>query len=339
MSTILDVCKLAGVSKATVSRVLNGTGQVKESTRETVFAAMEQLGYRPNSLARALATNRTDSIGLIVPDFEGAYFGALLKQATTSAEESGKQLIVTDGHNDPDREYQAIRMLEDRRCDAIVLYSRRMPQDTLERLKRQLTVPLVVINRNLPASVCHTITFDQADAARMMTSHLIAFGHRRIACITGPMDSPTGKARLQGYRQALTEHGLPFTPELVEHANNELWGGHAACRRLLHRQVPFSALFAFNDDMAVGALKALTDAGMRVPEQISLAGIDNEPMAEFCQPALTTIELPIRAMTRSAIELALRLVTDDQVVPPPQFKGTLIQRASVIPLNDRRSVG
>lgn len=333
MSTIVDVCKLAGVSKATVSRVLNGTGQVKESTRETVFAAMEQLGYRPNSLAQALATNKSNSLGLILPEFVGSYFGTLLKQAASCAEAAKKQLIVTDGHNDPAREYEAVQMLADRRCDAIVLYSRQMPEEKLNQLKQQLSVPLVVINRSLPQSDFHTITFDQAGAARLMMNHLVSYGHRQIAYISSHMNSPTGPARLEGYQTVLKEHGIRFNPALVETAVADLAGGYEACQTLLQREVKFTALFAFNDDMAVGALKALTDAGIRVPEQISLAGIDNEPMAAFCQPALTTIELPIGEMTRSAIELALKLADDKKVTPPPQFKGKLIQRDSVMPLN------
>ena len=141
MSTIVDVCKLAGVSKTTVSRVINGTGQVKKSTRDAVEAAMEQLGYRPNSLAQALARKETNSIGLVISDFQGAYFGALLEQASTSAELAHKELFITDGHNDCKREYEAILRLEDRRCDAIVLYSRKMSMEQLQTLKQQLTVP------------------------------------------------------------------------------------------------------------------------------------------------------------------------------------------------------
>ncbi|WP_445400997.1 substrate-binding domain-containing protein [Zobellella sp. An-6] len=228
-----DVCKLAGVSKATASRVLNGTTQVKESTRRAVFDAIDQLGYRPNSLA-------------------------------------------------------------DRRCDAIVLYSRFMSESQLAGLKAGLAIPLVVINRELPAELGPSVCFEQAGAARLMVNHLIGLGHRRIACITIPIRAPTGQARLEGYRAALGAHNIALDPQLIEHGDSHLEGGYLACRRLLERGAKFRALFAFNDDMAVGTLRALHEAGIRVPEQVSLAGFDNEPMSAYSRPPLTTVELPSR---------------------------------------------
>lgn len=329
MATITDVCKLAGVSKATVSRVLNGTAQVKESTRRAVFDAIDQLGYRPNSLARALANNSANSLGLVVSDFEGAYFGTLLKQAALSAEEHGKQLIVTDGHDDPLRERDAVHLLADRRCDAIVLYSRFMSEAQLTELKAGLAIPLMVINRELPPALGPSVCFEQAGATRLMMDHLIGLGHRRIACITTPIRSPTGQARLEGYRTGLGAHGIAVDPQLIEHGDSHLEGGYLACRRLLERGVAFTALFAFNDDMAVGALRALHEAGIRVPQQLSVAGFDNEPMSAYSQPPLTTVELPIQAMTRHAMQLALELAEGRPAPAPARFRGRLVPRESV----------
>ncbi len=149
MATMLDVSLRAGVSKATVSRVLNDTGQVKESTRKRVYQAMEELGYRPNFLAQSLATRTSNNIGLVVSTFNGFYFGRLLQQASRQAEAYGKQLIVTDGHDAPEREELAVQMLADRRCDAIILYTRFMSEKAIIRLIDTTPMPLIVINREV----------------------------------------------------------------------------------------------------------------------------------------------------------------------------------------------
>ena len=205
MATITDVCRLAGVSKATVSRVLNNTGQVKESTRAQVYKAIQELNYRPNGLAQALATQRSNTIGLILSDFNGNFFGDLLKQAAQSVEEAGKHLIVTDGHDNPEREIAAFNMLVDRCCDAIVLYSRFLPEETLMQLIDESPVPLIVMNRQLLKAPERCVVFAQQEAAHAAVTHLLELGHRNIACITARMRTPTARARLQGYRDALAD--------------------------------------------------------------------------------------------------------------------------------------
>lgn len=210
MATMLDVSIRAGVSKATVSRVLNGTGQVKESTRQQVFKAMEELGYRPNFLARSLANRTSNSIGLVVSTFDGFYFGRLLQQASRQTEAWGKQLIVTDGHDAPEREEEAVQMLADRQCDAIVLYTRHMSEQKIMSLIETIETPLVVINRDVSQARERCVFFEQQEAAFQAVDYLISQGHRDIACLTVPMHTPTGKARLAGYRSALEKHGIAW---------------------------------------------------------------------------------------------------------------------------------
>jgi DNA-binding LacI/PurR family transcriptional regulator len=332
MSTILDVCKLANVSKATVSRVINGTGQVKESTREKVFSAMQSLGYRPNRLAQALATNKTHTIGLVVSDFDGIHFGLLLKQAAASAEFAKKQLIVTDGHNDPDYEYEVIKQLE-AQCDAIVLYSRTLTDDHIQRLHQQLTIPLVVINRNLPEQLFHSVSFQQEDAVKLMMQHLLDNGHRQIACITGHMMNPTGVARLSGYKHSLQQFNISVDENLIKHGAYDMKSGYQACKELLNDGITFTGIVAFNDCMALGALRALTEIGIKVPEQVSIIGIDNDPVSEFFTPRLTTVKLPIVDMTKQAVELAITLCEETKATHSYQYKGLLIERESVMPVN------
>lgn len=332
MATIMDVCRLAGVSKATVSRVLNNTGQVRASTREQVYKAIEALNYRPNGLAQALATQRSNTIGLILSDFYGNFFGDLLQQAAQCAETAGKQLIVTDGHNDPERELAAVRMLVDRCCDAIVLYSRFIPEATLVSLVEELPIPLVVMNRHIEQAPERSIVFAQQEAAFMAVSHLIELGHTDIACITARMETPTAQARLAGYQAALFKHGLRQSPELITHGQNLIPSGYTACKTLLDRHVHFTALFCCTDNMAEGAYRALSEAGRKIPEDISIIGFDNEPMSAYMTPALSTVHIPVKDMTRYAIEQAIRLANHESPYQIPLFHGELVLRESTRPL-------
>ncbi|EHC83060.1 LacI transcriptional regulator, partial [Salmonella enterica subsp. enterica serovar Senftenberg str. A4-543] len=229
MATMLDVSRHAGVSKATVSRVLNGTGQVKESTRQKVFTAMQALGYRPNLLARSLANRTSNSIGLVVSTFDGFYFGSLLRRASRQAELHNKQLIVTDGHDTPEREQKAVQMLADRQCDAIILYTRYMDEPAILSLIDATEMPLVIINRNVTQARDRAIFFEQETAAFQAVEYLITQGHRDIACITLPVHTPTGTSRVAGYRKALEKYGIPWQPAKVKYGDYTLTRGYDAC--------------------------------------------------------------------------------------------------------------
>jgi len=331
MITMLDVSIRAGVSKATVSRVLNGTGQVKKSTRDAVFKAMDDLGYRPNFLAQSLANKSSNSIGLVVSNFDGPYFGRLLRKAAKLIEASGKHLIVTDGHDTPEDELQAVRLLADRRCDAIILYTRFMSESALMNLLESLPVPIMVINRDLPQARERCVFFEQQRAAFHAVDYLIRQGHREIACITGPIATPTAQARLAGYQQALDHHEIAFDHARVAYGDSSVQSGYQGARSLLARDSGFSALFACNDDMAGGAMKALHDAGKRLPQDVSLFGFDDEPSAAYLQPALSTVYLPIDVMIEAAISQAFRLIKGENIQPLPPFTGELRLRESVIP--------
>lgn len=329
MATMLDVSLRAGVSKATVSRVLNDTGQVKESTRKRVYQAMEELGYRPNFLAQSLATRTSNNIGLVVSSFNGFYFGRLLQQASRQAEAYGKQLIVTDGHDAPEREELAVQMLADRRCDAIILYTRFMSEKAIIRLLDTTPMPLIVINREVFQAHDKCVFFEQQDAAFQAVDYLVIQGHHDIACITAPIHTPTGKARLMGYRKALEKHGIRWDPAKVKYGDSSMSRGYELCQQLLQESIRFSALFACNDDMALGASKALYQAGLRIPQDISLFGFDDAPSARWLEPGLSTVYLPIDNMITTAIDQAIRLANKETTEAIPPFTGTLVLRESV----------
>jgi LacI family transcriptional regulator len=333
MTTIADVCLEAGVSKATVSRVLNNNSQVTEETRNKVFDAIKKLDYRPNTLARALATNKTNTIGLIVPSFEGAHYGALLPQAATSCNVAEKQLFITDGHNDPEREKEAILMLKDRRCDAIILYSRFMPEETIKTLVKSINIPLVTLNREFSDPSLPCITFDQVGAGYMITKYLLAKGHSHIACISG-MNTLTGQLRLEGYKKALQEYGIPYDPRLVEPGNFHFFGGYGACLTIMKRNIAFTAIMASSDEMAVGAEKALVEAGMSIPQQVSIASIDNSRMASYAHIPLTTVYIPLKEMMNCAVNLVLEMLDHPNKLCDYQtrFVGEIVERSSSIDL-------
>ncbi|KQA97712.1 LacI family transcriptional regulator [Vibrio metoecus] len=333
MVTINDVCKLAGVSKATVSRVLNETGQVKAQTREAVLAAMQQLGYQPNSLAQALATNTTNSIGLVLPHFESSYFGSILFEAEQGAQKAGKKLLVVNSKNSEQGEKEAVATLAAQRCDAILLYSRHLSEVQLLELQQQYPSPLVILNRRLHHPQLHSFGLDQTQIAQLAMLHLLNLGHRHIVCITSPLVSETGKIRYHVYQQALHEQGIELNLSFVIEGDNTLLGGYQAMQQLLQQGISMTAVFACNDDMALGAMRAMHEHGINVPKQVSLIGIDNEPAAAFAIPSLSSVSLPIGELTQQAISLAIEIANKKpQDAQHRLYQGSLIARESTIAL-------
>ncbi|TXY07474.1 LacI family DNA-binding transcriptional regulator [Vibrio mimicus] len=334
MATINDVCKLAGVSKATVSRVLNETGQVKAQTREAVLAAMQQLGYQPNSLAQALATNTTNSIGLVLPHFESSYFGTILFEAEQGAQKTGKKLLVVNSKNSEQGEKEAVAMLAAQRCDAILLYSRHLSEAQLLEVQQQYQPPLVILNRRLSHPQLHSFGLDQTQIAELAMQHLLNLGHRHIACITSPLDSETGKIRHHVYQQSLHEQGIKLDLSWTVEGDNTLLGGYQAMQQLLKRGISMTAVFACNDDMALGAMRAMHEQGISVPKQISLMGIDNEPAAAFAIPSLSSVSLPIGDLTQQAVALAVQIANKQpQSAQHRLYQGELIVRESTFSLS------
>lgn len=329
MATINDVCKAAGVSKATVSRVINGSGQVKEVTRQAVMNAMADLGYQPNALAQALATNTSHALGLILPQFQSSYFGSVLHHAEQGAQQAGKKLLVVNSKDTADGEREAVITLTNQRCDAIMLYSRHLSQADLDQLQRTIAVPLVVINRELTLDAVPSFGFDQGQLATIAMQHLVELGHQRIACITSPLHSETGRLRFDVYQAMLKRHHLESRPEWVAEGNNTLERGYQAAQELLAQGHTFSAIFACNDDMAIGAIRALHDAGLSVPHDVSVIGIDNEPASAYAIPSLSTVSLPITTLTQDAVALTIALANKHSKAPQHQtYCGELVRRES-----------
>ncbi|UAY94162.1 LacI family transcriptional regulator [Pectobacterium polaris] len=331
MVTMLDVAKKAGVSKATVSRVLTGNNYVSKTTRDRVFQAIEEIGYRPNLLARQLATSKSQIIGLVVTNtlYSGPYFSELLFQTATMTEKYGRQLIMADGKHSAAEEREAIQFLLDLRCDAVIIYPRFLSTNELEEIIEQHDQPIMVVNRTLHQHGDNGICANHQQHCHDAVNYLIAQGHRDIAFVCGAANSPTGTSRLAGYRQALEENGVPYNDRLVAPGDWTHDSGYTAAKILLQRSATFSALVASNDDMAIGAAKALREHGLAIPQDVSLLGFDDLPMASWFYPPLTTVHVPVAEMISYTLEKLLCRLEGETVAPAPAFKGELIIRDSV----------
>ena len=332
MTTMLEVARRAGVSKATVSRVLSGNGYVSQETKDRVFLAIEESGYRPNLLARNLATKKTQTLGLVVTNtlYHGVYFSELLFHAASMTEAQGRRLILADGKHSAQEEREAIQYLLDLRCDGIIIYPRFLSVDEIDDIIQQQQQPVLVINRRLRRNSSHCVYCDQKSASQQAVEKLIARGHRDIALITGSLDSPTGIERLSGYKDALTKHGIAVRDELIVEGKWIPATGAAGVDTLRERQVSFSALVASNDDMAVGAIKRLHAHGISVPQQVSVIGFDDIALAPYMIPALSSVRIPVTQMIKETINRLIFMLDGGDFKYQQTFPGELIERDSIV---------
>ncbi|MGA5653444.1 LacI family DNA-binding transcriptional regulator [Rahnella contaminans] len=331
MSTMQEVAAKAGVSKATVSRVLSGKGYVSQETKDQVYKAIEEAGYRPNLLARNLATSKSMCIGLVVTNtlYNGHYFSELISQAAKKLDANGRQLILVDGKHSAEEEQNAIQFLHDLRCDGIIIYPRFLSVDEMDLLIDKYKKPVMVVNRKLRKHQSHCIYCDHKGSSFNATQALIERGHRDIAFITGSMDSPTAIERLSGYRDALTASGLPVKESLIVKGKWSPASGAAAVETLLSSGLPFTALLTSNDEMAIGAMKQLSIAGIAVPAQVSVIGFDNIPTAPFLIPALSSVKDPVSDMVSEVISQIISMLDGGYLSEKNKFVSELILRESV----------
>lgn len=331
--TLEQVAKIAGVSRSTVSRVINQQPHVRPQVRERVWEAIRQVGYQPHAAARSLATNRTHVIGMIIPQavptlFTDPFFPLLLRGATEACNSHQYQLMLSLFIPDADRQEIYRRILRSGYLDGAIVASVSLDDPLVPNLLRD-RIPFVSVGRH-PNGRVHYVDADNINGARMAVEHLIRLGHRRIATITGPLDMIAGQDRLSGYRQALQGRGIPVEEELIVEGDFSESGGMAAMQRLLPASP--SAVFVASDTMAVGALKALRQAGWRVPQDIALVSFDDIPIAPAIEPALTTVRQPIQRMGSMAVEVLLSLLenSSEEEVPAQRIvlPTELVVRAS-----------
>lgn len=331
MATILEVAKRAGVSKATVSRVLSGNGYVSQETRDKVMQAVSETDFRPNLLARNLSIKSTQTIGLVVTNtlYSGDYFSELMSHSARMLEQQGRQLILADGKHSAAQERAAIDFLLDLRCDGIIIYPRFLSVDEMDEIIAQHKQPVLVVNRRLRQHHSYCVYADQKLIGAMAVKSLIDLGHRDIGFITGSLDSPTGKERLAGYKAALEEQGIPLRDALIAEGNWHAQSGAQAAEALVASGCAFSALVASNDEMALGAIRYLSTANISVPTQVSVLGFDNIPLAPFTIPALSSVKIPVTEMIQEAIARLLAMLDGGSWQNTDAFTASLMLRESV----------
>ena len=306
-SRIKDVAELASVSVATVSRVLNGDPSVDPELRSRVRAAVAQLGYRPNRLARNLRLQQMEAIGVVVPDIENPHFAEMVRIIETMVLPRGYRVLVCNTDEDGDRQAAYLRMLADERVSGIVL-SASDPAGNIDHL-RDLGIPVVSIDRELKNAETDTVVADNVPAVRDATRRLISAGHQRIAFVGGRNEVETGSERQEGYLAAIEEAGL--LPVLAD-GGFRRDAAQAAVAALLRSEDPVSALMVANNLMALGALAAIRECGLRVPDDIAVIAVDNPPWAELLAPPLTVLAQPIKTMATRAVDLLTRRIRGEQ---------------------------
>jgi len=303
MVTIKDVARRAGVSVATVSRVMNKSGPVSPEAAERIREAAAALHYVPHGGARSLITSKTSTIGVLLPDLYGGFFSEMIRGIDQTAQWHGYHLLLSGSHNRRAEMEAAMRAMRGR-TDGLIAMSPHFDAATLvENLPPSL--PVILLSCEARDDEYQVIAIDNAGGAEAMVRHLIALGHRRIAMVKGEEGHFDTAERLEGYRRALLEAGISPNPDYEAQGDFSEASGHRAVQELLALSAPPTAIFCANDSMAIGGLRAVHDAGLHVPEEVTVTGFDDIPLAHYLSPPLTSVHAPIFEMGERA---ATRLI-------------------------------
>jgi DNA-binding LacI/PurR family transcriptional regulator len=349
VTTIYDVAKAAGVTAATVSYVLSGKRPVSKATRERVMRYVQELGYRPNQIARSLIKQRTKTIGLVVPNIGNPFYAEMAEAAERITYAAGFRIFVTNTYRD---EHLAQNLLDDllsRRVDGIIVASEisSLAEETIQSLNATstITLPLVLClwEGNEP-SFAPAVRFDFCTAGRQAAEHLLNLGHRRIGIVVDAISSDGVTletirhfARLAGFQQALIQRGYPLDQSLLGIGSSSLESGKKAAYRLLQLPVPPTAIFATNDLMALGVMSAAWELGIHVPHQLSIVGFDDIGLVAYSTPPLTTVIMRSSTVMEQALDLLFRMIEGKQVASPPILQPTLVVRGSTAPPDAKHS--
>jgi LacI family transcriptional regulator len=330
--TIRDVARDASVSTTTVSHVVNGTRFVEPETEERVRQAISRLGYRPNLLARSLRRQETHTIGLLVPDNSNPFFAEVARVIEDAGFTEGYSVILCNTDLSDAKQAAYLDVLLSKRVDGVLLVSSVAQREPLEQVLAA-GIPVVVVDRDVPDLPVDQVLVANDEGGYLAGQYLARLGHRRIGCITGLNDETPSSGRVIGFRRALADAGIALPPEAIVRGNERYVGGEEAMAELLRRNLGLTAVFVFNDVMAIGALTALRRAHVPVPDAISVVGFDNIVQSAAMMPALTTVAQPVAELGQASIRLLL-----DRIAQPgePRSRITLpthlIERESVCDL-------
>ncbi len=331
MATIRQVANLAGVSTATVSHVLNGTRAVSTPVRERVFTVMDQLRYQPNVVARSLRRQQTMTLGLMVPDIEIPFFARLARTCESAARAAGYSVILCNSGWSLASELSYLNEMLARRVDGLLCITLSMTAENIAPVVKD-GVPVVIFERTISGIDLDAVQIDNFQGAYESTAHLLQLGHRRIGCITGLVNSQLNDDRLAGYYKALGDARVESDSALCYQGDYSAASGLERGRALLDLPNPPTAVFAFNDMMAIGVMQAVYERGLRVPDNVAIIGFDGVALTEHTSPPLSTVEQPVARMSRIAIDLLRERISGTApsearvVIVEPQ----LVVRASTV---------
>lgn len=311
MPTIHDVARESGVSISTVSRVIQGASNVLPETRERVEEAIRKLDYHPNRLAQQFRTQQTKNILVIVPSIGNTFYSEILAGIESVANKHDYALLLVDSHGKGDIEMRCCDMLAQKLVDGIITFSTGIQKDKLKQLARQY--PIVIACRYFADTTIPNVTIDNIKAIKDISGYLLNLGHKRVCYLAGPSDILLYQDRLGGFQEALRERGLKVEPDLILHCDASIRGGYDAVSALLNARRDFTALVASGDTMAIGAIRALNDAGLKVPGDVAVVGFDDISMSTLFTPTLTTVRQPKYQIGARAMEKLLDLISGKEL--------------------------
>jgi len=326
--TMYDVAQEAGVSLMTVSRVVNNKEDVSPATRMKVTEVIEQLNYRPSSIARGLATRRTGTLGVVIPDISNPFFASLVRSAEEEAYAQDYSVFLGNTNEDPNRELAVLQSMEDKLVDGLVLCSSRLDDESLFRILDRFPTSVLIFRKRNGADV-GAITIDDVFGSQSAIEHLLKSGHKNIGLLSGPQVSLSTYGRLKGYKAALQKAGIEIKDRWIQHCHPVVEDGQAVAHNLLENNPEITALFCHNDLIAVGALQACNNLGLDVPDDIAIIGYDDIRLSALVTPKLTTLRIPRYEIGELAMQMLLQQISDDTYQPNEVYlKPELIVRQS-----------
>ncbi|MFQ5594835.1 MAG: LacI family DNA-binding transcriptional regulator [Anaerolineae bacterium] len=326
--SIKDVARKAGVSPSTVSRALSDHPRISRETKERIRRLATEMGYSPSAVARSLVTKRTHIIGLAVGWVSDPFLAQLVRGAEDTAVMHGYTVFLSSFYDEPYREMEVLAAFRERRVDGVIVKSSSLVMDHELHLA-DFGLPLVLVNH---PEHTYSVSTDNLHGGQLATEYLLEMGHSRIGYLAAERGGRTNQHRLEGYKKTLQERGIDFNSALVAQGDGYAAGGKEAMRKLLALPAPPTAVFCYNDLTAMGAAKAVREAGLQVPDDISLVGFDDIELASYFHPPLTTVRQPAYELGRRAMEMVLALMANGNQVPNVALKGELIVRHSCRPL-------
>lgn len=314
MPTIKDVARQVGVSTATVSHVINKTRFVSEELRQRVLGAIQELNYQPNAIARSLVKRKTHTIGIIITDILNPFYTAIVRAIEDVTYKSGYSVMLCNSDEDPEKEMLYIQILMEKRVDGLAIST--AFQDGFHPLFSSLkTIPLVAIVRRIKGLASDAVFGDNIGGAYKGVDHLVKLGHRRIGIVSGPLGLSSGAERFEGYRQVLTRHQIPIDEHLTQFGDFKRESGYALTKGMFKKRPVPTALFVANNQMAIGALQALNELKIRIPEDISFISFDDMEWFTFLSPSLTTVEHSPYLIGKTAGEMLLQRISHKRKNP------------------------